>query len=336
MGKLRIGFIGAGGIARSHMQRLAAIPEAQVVAFTEPSPDAMERMVADYPEAAHVPVFMDHLDMLDEVEIDAVQIHTPHTLHHQQILDCLASGKHVLCEKPLVCSVAHAREVMAAQGDRVLMISYQRHFQGPDVYIRDRILSGQLGELTYVSALQGQNWLHSQRGQWRSDPALSGGGQLNDSGSHLVDILLWTTGLVVSKVYASINRYDLAVDIDSAISLCFANGARGSIAIVGHSPMWWEEFSVWGTRGALLYRNGTIVERRFDEDHMVEPASFAADSTPDRNFVDVILGRDSNRVPAECGLRVIELTEAAWRSAELGRPVGIDELTPKGEEPCQS
>jgi len=248
-------------------------------------------------------------------------------LHHRQILDCLGSGKHVLTEKPMVCSAAHAKEVMAAQGDRVLMISYQRHFQGPYIYIRDQVRSGALGELTYVAALQGQNWLNSQRGAWRSDPALSGGGQLNDSGSHLVDILLWTTGLAAEEVSATINSYDLPVDIDSAISIRFANGARGTLSIIGNSPMWWEEFSVWGSEGCLLYRNGTIMQRRFDEEIMVEPTELPADSTPDRNFVDVILGRDTNRVPAECGLRVIELTEAAWRSAELGRPVQVNELT---------
>lgn len=327
MPQVRIGFIGAGGIARSHMRRLAEIPEAEVVAFTEPSVAAMERLVADYPEAAGAPVFTDYLEMLDQVEMDAVEIHTPHTLHHRQILDALASGKHVLTEKPMVCSVVHAQEVMAAQGDRVLMISYQRHFQGPYIYIRDQIRSGALGELTYIAALQGQNWLNSQRDAWRSDPALSGGGQLNDSGSHLVDILLWTTGLAAEEVSATINSYDLPVDIDSALAIRFANGARGTISIIGNSPMWWEEFSVWGTAGCLLYRDGTIMQRRFDQEVMTAASELPADSTPDRNFVDVILGRDTNRVPAECGLRVIELTEAAWRSAELGRPVQVQELT---------
>jgi predicted dehydrogenase len=91
--------------------------------------------------------------------------------------------------------------------------------------------------------------------------------------------------------------------------------------------MWWEEFSVWGTAGCLLYRDGTIMQRRFDEEVMTVASELPVDSTPDRNFVDVILGRDTNRVPAECGLRVIELTEAAWRSAELGRPVQVQELT---------
>jgi predicted dehydrogenase len=160
--------------------------------------------------------------------------------------------------------------------------------------------------------------------------ALSGGGQLNDSGSHLVDILLWTTGLVAETVYCDLTRYDTEVDIDSALTIGFTNGARGTISVVGNSPMWWEEFSVWGTEGVLLYRNGTILQRSFAEgrgnDMHVVDEELPPSTTPDRNFVDVILGRDTNRVPAECGLRVIELTQAAWKSAELGRVVRVAEL----------
>ena len=57
-----------------------------------------------------------------------------------------------------------------------------------------------------------------------------------------------------------------------------------------------------------------------------ETSELPPDSTPDRNFIDAILARDQVHAPAECGLRVIELTEAAWRSAELGRLVHISEL----------
>ena len=45
--------------------------------------------------------------------------------------------------------------------------------------------------------------------------------------------------------------------------------------------------------------------------------------SPDRNFFDAILGRDEVQVPPECGLRVIELTEAAWESARTGAPVKV-------------
>jgi len=324
--RVRIGFIGAGGIARSHMKRLAAIPEAEVVAFAEPSEASMGRMVEAFPNMAEAPVFADYRDMLATVEMDAVEIHTPHTQHYQQGLDVFAAGKHLLLEKPMVCTVAHAHDLIRAAGDRVFMISYQRHFQGPYIYIREQVLGGALGEIQYVAGLQAQNWLRSQRGKWRQEKALSGGGQLNDSGSHLVDILLWTTGLVAESVFTYQRNDDTEVDIDSAVGLRFTNGAQGTLSIIGDSPMWWEEFSIWGDKGALLYRKGTILQTAYGESAMSEVTELPSDSTPDQNFIDAILGRDQVRVPPECGLRVIELTEAAWRSAELGREVRVAEL----------
>lgn len=324
--KVRIGFIGAGGIARSHMRRLQQIPEAEVVAFAEPSNESMAKMAEDYPVAGTLPVFSDYRDMLDKVPMDAAIILTPHTLHHEQGLEVLRRGLHLLMEKPMVCTVPHAYDLIEAGQGKVFMVSYQRHFQGPYVYIREQIQSGALGKLQFISALQSQNWRRSQTGKWRQVMALSGGGQLNDSGSHLIDILLWTTGLTAESVSAYVENYDREVDIDSALSFRFTNGAHGNISIVGDSPMWWEEFSVWGSDGVILYRNGKILQGTYGGDGLQEITELPADSDPDRNFVDAILGRDKVGVPPECGLRVIELTEAAWKSAELGRPVRVAEL----------
>jgi predicted dehydrogenase len=324
--KVRIGFIGAGGMARSHVKRLMEIPEAELVALTDPSEASIARMVADYPHTANLPVFRDHREMLAQVELDAVQIHSPHTQHFAQGMDVLAAGKHLLMEKPLVCTTRDAHAIIAAGQGKVFMISYQRHLQGPYMYIREQIQSGALGNLQYIAALQSQGWLRGTKGTWRQSLALSGGGQLNDSGSHLVDILLWTTGLTAESVFAFSQNYDTEVDIDSALSLRFTNGAQGTISIIGDSPMWWEEFTVWGSGGVLLYRNGKIMQRAFGATEMTEVTALPPDSTPDRNWVDAILGRDTVRVPPECGLRTIELTEAAWRSAKLGRPVRVSEL----------
>ena len=325
--RVRIGFIGAGGIARAHVRRLEEVPEAELVALCDPSPDAIARMQADYPHTASLPVFTDYCEMLDTVDMEAVQIHTPHTQHYEQGSQVLSRKKHLLMEKPMVCSAADAHALIAAAPpDIVFMVSYQRHFQGPYIYIREQVRHGAVGEIQYVAALQSQNWLRNTRGTWRAVKSLSGGGQLNDSGSHLVDILLWTTGLAAESVFAYSQRYDGEVDIDSALSLRFTNGAQGTLSIVGDSPMWWEEFSIWGSEGAILYRNGSILQRAYGEEEMREVTQLPADSTPDRNFVDAILGRDAVGVPPECGLRVIELTEAAWRSAELNRPVSVREL----------
>ena len=56
---------------------------------------------------------------------------------------------------------------------------------------------------------------------------------------------------------------------------------------------------------------------------VVDPEGLPEASTPDRNFFDAILGRDTVQVPPECGLRVIELTEAAWESARTGAPTRV-------------
>jgi len=325
---VRIGFIGAGGIARAHLRRLREIEEAELVAIAEPSEKALARMAEEYPEVESLPVFADYREMLEKVELGAVEIHTPHTLHYQQGMDVLNAGLHLLMEKPMVCTVPHAYDLIEAGRGKVFMVSYQRHFQGPYIYIREQIQSGALGRLQFVSALQSQNWRRGTYGTWRQDMSLSGGGQLNDSGSHLIDILLWTTGLAAESVTGYIQKYDCEVDIDSALSIRFVGGAQGSIAVVGDSPMWWEEFSVWGDKGVILYRNGEILQGTHGGGPLEPVTELPADSNPDRNFVDAILGRAEVGAPPECGLRVIELTEAAWKAAELGRPVRVEELRP--------
>jgi predicted dehydrogenase len=177
-----------------------------------------------------------------------------------------------------------------------------------------------------VSALQSQDWLRWQKGKWRLQKALSGGGQINDSGSHLIDILLWTTGLVADSIFATMENFDTEVDINSALTMRFTNGAMGTMAIIGDAPNYWEEFSVWGEKGVLHLRNGKLMQQMWGETEIHEVTEFKPDSNPDQNFVDAILGRDEVRVPPECGLHTIELTEAAWKSAELGREVKVYEL----------
>lgn len=325
--KVRIGLIGCGGIAHLHGNQLANIPDAEIVALNDNSQASVDRFKTAFPVTKDVPVFEDYREMLDKVEMDAVEISTPHTLHFPQAMDCLDKGLHVLLEKPMVCSVAHAKELIAKRekAGKVIILSYQRHFQPQYRYMRQAILDGQIGNVTYVSALQCQNWKHAVANTWRQIPELSGGGQLNDSGSHLIDMILWTTGLAVDEVYGYIDNCGTPVDINSALSMKFANGAQGTVSVVGDAPTWWEDFTIWGESGALFYRNGKLTQCD-STGKAFEPEMPEADGNPDKNFVDAILGRDKVWSTPEGGLRVIELTEAAWKSGETGAPVKVSSL----------
>lgn len=330
MDKIRVGFIGCGGNASGHIGRVLDIPEAEVVALCDVDQASLQRAKERHSQAAELPEFTHYQKMLERVELDAVEISTPHTLHFEQIMAALDKGLHVLTEKPMVCTVDHAHQVIAKAEEtgKVLMISYQRHLQAQYRYVRNQIAAGELGDIQFISALQDQKWYQGTIGLWRQQMALSGGGQLNDSGSHLLDIALWMTGLEVAEVQAYMEYFDSEVDINSALSLRFGNGALGTIAVVGNSPTSgiWEDITIWGTKAVVYLRQGQIFYKTQHSNEVYEVNNLPGSTTPDQNFIDAILGRDQVQVPPECGLRVIELTEAAWASAASGQPVKVKSI----------
>ncbi len=323
--KLRIGFIGTGGISHIHRVRLRGVKQAELVALNDPDPKALERFQGWFPETKSLPVYADYRDMLENEALDAVAVLSPHVFHHDQIRTSLKRGLHVLTEKPLVCTIRHAKELMALaeKCNRVLMIAYQRHYEAPFRYMRDQITQGKLGEIQYVQAVLSQEYLRLTQGTWRLQKALSCGGQINDSGSHMVDILMWVTGLKVKQVHAVMDNFDTEVDINSALTLVFENGAMGNMSVIGSAPAWHEDHTIVGSKGAFYLRQGLDLAQ---EDAMGKPVKVKlpkVNNDPTRNFVQCILGKEQPEVPPICGLRTIEVTEAAWKSAATGKPVRV-------------
>src|ERR1043166_9031346 len=112
MAKVRVGIIGTGGIAQGHIQRLFFNPDAEITALCDIRQAALDHTVERNPKVKGVPQFLDFKEMLAAGNLDAVEICTPHTTHHEQIITSLDRGLHVLSEKPMVCTVKHAHEVL--------------------------------------------------------------------------------------------------------------------------------------------------------------------------------------------------------------------------------
>lgn len=266
--------------------------------------------------------------MLDTLKPEAVVISSPHGLHFQHIMDALDRGCHVHTEKPMVCTVDHAKQVIAKVEETGLhlMIGYQRHLSPTYQYCRQVVQSGELGRVNFVAAHQSQNWYRNQQGKWRQDPFLGGGGQLNDSGSHLIDILLWVLEASPDTVFAMIDNLDIEVDVLTAMSIKFDTGALCNISIVGHAYGGVREaFSVWLEEGALHLREGQLYRQAGDgTPELVDTSEMPEQANKDVAFIELIRGeRTENPIGVENGLRVIQLTEAAWQSAELGTPVKV-------------
>jgi predicted dehydrogenase len=326
---IRIGMIGCGGNARGHMSRLITLPGVEIVGLCDPSAEALKASAEIGPALAKVPQFTDCNAMLDAVAMDAVEISTPHTQHFDQIMTSLDRGLHVLAEKPMVCRVDHAHEVIAKVKETglVMGLAYQRHFMAPYRYCREVIAAEELGKVTFVNCLQSQNWFNFcvVNKLWRSKIADSGGGQLNDSGSHLLDILLWMTDLQPQEVFAFIDNLGSEVDIMTAMSAKFANGALGNFSVVGHATHWFEEITIWCEKGTLAIRGNEVWRWEGGEQRRVlDGETLGRSWSPDENFIAAIRGEEEIQATPENGLRTIQLTEAAWRSGETGRPAQVE------------
>ena len=323
--KLRLGFIGVGGIAGGHYERLQKTGQADIVGLVDPDPAALKRFFRRYPTARDIPRYENHATLLREADLDGVLVLTPHACHYEQIGDALKQGVHVLSEKPLVCKSADAQRLikLAAKTGKVLSLSYQRHYDPVFRYMRSEIQRGALGDIQFVQAMQAQEWLRLTRDTWRQSLALSGGGQLNDSGSHLIDIVLWVTGLEVSEVFARGESFGCEVDVNSAITLRFRNGALGNLSIIGNAPTWHEDHSIIGAKGAFYLRqDGTLLQQGpTGKPRKVRLPRYR--ENPDSNFLQCIRGKAVTETPPECGLATLRATEAMWRSMERGKPVTL-------------
>lgn len=335
--------IGLGGIAHVELKYCVGLEDVELVGGADIDPDARRRVEEEF----GAPTYGGVADLLEARgdEADAAIIITPHTLHHEHIVACFEAGLHVFVEKPMVVGLEAAVDVCERAADRelVLQVGYQRHFHPGFREVKRIVDGGRIGEVHSANCFLGQDWIAPQLedgSSWRIDPALSGGGQLYDSGSHLLDALLWVLDAEPKRVAALMDYRDTDVDINSALSATLErDGApiTASIGICGDgpsSPDTSEGIVIWGTEGRLEYRDGrvTVVEkggtnRTSYATEIDEGTDFETLFTAKlENFVDSVRGTAEPAVPGEVGLGVVALTEAAYRADETERVVDVDEL----------
>ncbi|TNJ63533.1 Gfo/Idh/MocA family oxidoreductase [Paenibacillus hemerocallicola] len=327
MSTIRIGFIGCGNIAHSHVLRLSRVEGVEIVALADPG-ERGRRLLKQKFGLDRAAEYDDHAEMLNGGDVDAVIICSPHTLHARHAEEALAAGKHVLIEKPMTCSSEEAKHLIATaeRAGKVLQVSFQRHFLPPFLYIRSAIADGVIGKLASVTATLYQNWKQSQEGTWRQMPELSGGGMLMDSGSHIIDVLLWTTGLTPQQLSVQLECHGAPVEVDTLTAFRFAEGGIGSMNIIGLAPLGKlkETYAFIGEAGGIFYDNGRVT-LTLNGQEPIEPELPESVTDPDRSFVDAILGKHEVLVPGEYALKVVAFTEAIYAAAgyvvePAGRP----------------
>lgn len=328
---LRTGIIGMGFLGKVTARELDRSKSGELAAITDVSDENLHAAGEEFnvPDTAR---YADYEEMIDSEDLDAIAVTTPHGLHADQLLTGLEKGLHVLCEKPMCTNLEDAHEIVerTKQSDQTVMLGYQRHLASAFIEAREYWHEG--GRTPdFVTAEVTQDWINAVEGSWKADPDLSGGGQLYDTGSHLIDSVLWTTGLTPTSVSADMIFHDDAerVDIQATLTVQFEEDAVASIAVSGDTPRVDEHIRIWGEDGATcidgrewnprLYREidseGTII------DPNVSPGSVQPKTEA---FIEAI--REGSEPPATVydGLATTALTEAAYEAARTGERVKID------------
>ncbi len=326
--RVRIGLIGCGGNMRgAHIPRIKDTPGGQLAALCDAFRPNAEQAIEKWGQP--LPIYEDYRAMIRKADLDAVLISTPHNQHYAQIKAALDAGLHVLVEKPLTITSAHAKSLLALAKRKklILHVSYQRHHAPVFRYVRDLLASGKFGEVRAVVAYVTQGWGGIGKGNpkriWRLDPIQSGGGMFMDTGSHLVASTLFLTGLKAKEVSALVDFHGRLVDINTVAAVRCHNGALISLNTVGNAVRHDERLSIHTSAGTIVIHQHqwALKSVLINEEPLKLPASYKP-QTPDSSFIGWIQGK-AGYEPPMYALEVSRLTEAAYVSAKQKKPVKV-------------
>jgi predicted dehydrogenase len=344
---LRLGVIGAGSWANAaHLPALAAREEVEFVAVSRKD----ERRLRQVRDRYGFAQASEDYRVVTDAGCDIVVVASPAAYHYEHAKQALASGAHVLCEKPFTLEPSHARELVAVarEHDRQLLVSFGWNYM-PIVrrakQLVDEVGIGALEQLAITMSSQTRELL-SEQGAYPAasadsapepdtwtDPHLSGGGYAQAQLTHALALALHLVPARVTEAFAWMSSpLGARVEHHDAIALRFENGAVGTVA--GGSA----HLGAGGNKHALEVRaiggDGQLlvdVEREcvwlFRPDGTDQRLEVAPGDGgyvfegPANALVDVALGRlDENRAPGELGVLTVEAIDAAYRSAASGKP----------------
>lgn len=330
---VKVGLIGAGGIAGAHLRGYQRIPgEARVAAVADVAAEHAQRRAE---EAGGARVFTDYRDLLAEADVDAVDVCLPHHLHADAIITAAAAGKAILCEKPLCLSVDEADAVRkAVDGAGVtLMCAHNQLFFPAVARARQLIGEGALGRVYELRTTDSFfNKFDPENMGWRAHRSMIGGGELIDTGYHPTYLLLHLAGSEPVEVTAMLSKHRLAFmdGEDSArVLVRFANGAVGEIVTSwAYNPApGTERFSLVGELGGLTSDGRSLTVKANGEDpETTELGSVDTFAAEIADFVACVRdGRRPLNTEVE-GIAVLKVILAAYRSVEDKRVVALADL----------
>lgn len=252
-GVIKTLLVGYGNMgSKYHFPLLMDSPEASLVGIVRASNKEV---------APGISLFLSLERALEELKPDLAIISTPHRFHYEQTKLCLEHDCHVLVEKPLSLYYSESEHLvrLAEERGKLLIVGLQRRYEGLATIFRRLKTEGKIGEVKLVHGLFAHRFSELELESWRADPKLAGsGGIVDDSGLHLIDLLLCFAGGEVQDLQAHVLLNNEGGMIPHSFTCFFNTDGGGTVAACGSylSPVnsVQEEISIWGTKGALFAR----------------------------------------------------------------------------------
>ena len=193
--KLRIGIIGTGGIANSHIESYKKQPDVEIVAGADLIPGKAEKFFKDHKVEAKA--FTDYKEMVDTMNLDAVSVCTYNRTHAECTIYALEHGLPVLLEKPMTVTLEEAIAIREAEkkSGKIVSVGFQPRFDANMQMIKKIVQSGELGRIYYVQTGGGRR--HGIPVSWSEtfiENDKAGLGALGDIGCYSIDLVMNALG----------------------------------------------------------------------------------------------------------------------------------------------
>lgn len=340
---IRIGFIGTGGIAVAHLQRLLQVDEAEVIALCDTAPGRSEQAAHNVNEAVRAKDphgrtldavhYTDYNEMLRREKLDAVYVCVPPFVHGEPERAVIEAGAHLFVEKPVALDLGTAANILRKIEERSLLsaVGYQLR------YLRSMDKAKELIDDTTVGMAVVMRFGGTPGVPWYPLQSKSGG-QLVEMATHHIDQLRYLLG-EVKTVYAAgatrinhLKQPDYEVFDVNCMTLTFDSGVVANFA----NNMISSHGAPQAARGVHIFCDGMTLSHQLGgplqiltKDGVEEvPDGVDAMLEQDRAFIQAVAqGRpELIRSDYRNGIRTLAVTLAGELSARTGQPVEVNTL----------
>ena len=313
MQDIRVGIIGMGNMGCKYAAYFLSnqIPGATLVGVTRITQRKVEWAKTYLPK--ELPILQTDRELVEQIEIDAVIIATPHYAHPEQVMMCLQKGIHVLCEKPAGVYTKQVRRMNEEAAKHQLVFGLFLNQRTNPIYqkMKAMVESKQYGTIRRV------NWIitdwyrtdaYYQATDWRGTWAKDGGGVLLNQCPHNLDLLQWICGMptVIDAKCHEGKWHSIEVEDDVTAYLEFSNGATGVLIASTGDAAGTNRFEIVMDNGKLLCENNELQVYALDQTEREFNATATEEfKKPTGNWSKVIVEGENTQIGrASCRERV--------------------------------